>query len=371
MDQQPHVGPNVFVVLPAAIAAPERLAEMVLDLMGKGYICAAAVTSAEACSPALEMVATGAAPPTTAPAWIFTTHEIAQDDDILAARHADVLVKFARILRRHGVRARILGAQAYSDLVGWRIGDYFRAEPDRDLTLAPGERFVADFTSNAVRSTIWLIERDGDLVIRKAFSRHYPGFLDNEMAARATFGDPRIVEIRERRGDVLYMPFIRGSKAWDGRLFSFCRRDRARAVRDFLAHINRAGYSMVDVNPSAFLFDQRDGLKVVDFEFFLATRPAEDFTTSCDHTGDFDKPGLPKKNGWVRYWYDAVGGSWERIERMSDLGYRAHLLLHLVAYRLPVRAGRALEQGGKIALNRVRRMIGLKRTGQDAGQFRA
>lgn len=356
----PDARPNMFVVVPDAIARQEALAALARDLVGKGYFCAAAIDNDDKVLPLVAEVAL----PSEAAAWIFATHGLREHDDILAARNASVLIKFARLLRRHGVSAHILSDRIWSTRAGWHLGDRFRAEADRNLELRPDERYVADLTSNAVRSTIWLIDRKGELLIRKSFSRHFPSYLANELAARRRFGDTRIVEICEAEDNVLYMPFVDGCKAWDQRLFSFCRRDHARAVREFLAYINREGYSMVDINPSAFLFDGRGDLKVVDFEFFLATRPAADFGSSCDHSGQFSVPGLPKKNGWVRYWYDAVGGPWDKIERMSIARYRTRLLVHLLCYRLPVRVAHTLEQAVKAAFNQGRRVIGLDMLGQ-------
>lgn len=355
----------MYAIVPDAIAATTDFSVLWSRLREKGHICVAWIASDET----LILNADTVKPPTGTVGWIMTTHALSGDNDILSPRNAGTLIRIAAILRSSGVRARILNSAIWESQHGWKLGERICHQPDRDLELRLGERFIVDLTSNAVRSTIWLVERDGGLYIRKAFSRNFRGFLENELAARRIFGDERIVEISEQQGEVLYMPFIHGSTAWDGRLFSFCDRERVRAVRAFLADLNRTGHSMVDINPSAFLFDSRGELKVVDFEFFVASRPASDFRLSCDYSGEFNTQRTPKKNGWKRYWYDAIGGRWEKIERMSSTRYRVHLLLHLISYRVPIRAARSLEQTGKLLVNRARRIAGLKFTGNNAGQF--
>ncbi|MCB1506213.1 MAG: hypothetical protein KDJ47_14640 [Hyphomicrobiaceae bacterium] len=365
MISKPHSQPGMFAIIPEAITFAADFAKLWAHLKEKGNICAAWIDADDTVIP-IDATAT---PPANAAAWIIVTHALRRNQDILSSCNAGILVKVAAILRGNGVSARIVSDSVWEAQRGWKIADRFHPEPDRDLELRSGERFIADLTSNAVRSSIWLIERDGELCIRKAFSRYYPGFLENELAARRVMGDKRVVEISEQRGDVLYMPFIRGSMAWDGRLLSFCQRDHVRAVRAFLTDLNRIGYSMVDINPSAFLFDRDGALRVVDFEFFVASQPATDFLLSNDYSGKFDTKRAPKKNGWARYWHDAIGGRWEQIEQMSQPRYRAHLMFHLVSYRVPVRVGRWLERSGKLVANRVRRIAGLRFVGNCAGQF--
>lgn len=293
----------------------------------------------------------------------YFSYELGENDSILAVRNAAFLHKCVKLLHARRVCGAVVGPEMCTILLG---GTPLRDAPgiavvtDRDLTLRDDEIFLEDLTSNRARSTTWLVERDGRLMVRKAFSDTSSAFLENEMEARRALRDDRVVEILERRGNVIYLPYVRGTPVWDGHLFSFCNLKHANLVFDFLGSVSRSGYSMVDINPSAFLFDTFSGLKVVDFEFFAKTSRATDFRLSPDYLGNFNDVPTPKKNGYKRYWYDAIGGQLEFVMSASSFSLKLRQLLHLVTYRLPRRALRAIERAVNVLRNQCGRILRLR-----------
>lgn len=342
----PIVSPFVFVVVPTHPDWAKRADALNSALAAKGFAAVGA--------PNLNSQGSGRE------VVFYSTYSLAPDDDFLSARNAILLGRFANLVRAHELTADILGRGLF--FAEASAGNSVYVAPDRDLLLAHDEEFVADLSSNRVRSTIWLVRRSGSLVVRKALSSDYVSFADCEMAARTLLNDERVVPILERRGNVLYMPFVTGCAPVRPGLLSFCRRERASEVFDFLGHVNRLGYSMVDINPSSFMFE--DGkLRVLDFEFFRPTRPASSFLDSADYTGNFDEFGSmrrPAKNGYRRYWYDAVGGPWQSVSRLSPAQYRLRLLAHILLYRVPMRITGAIAKFVRHLLAQAHRLRGLR-----------
>jgi hypothetical protein len=291
------------------------------------------------------------------------TYLLAAEEHILDRRRAMLLNHVARIFRRRGVRGRLLTGRHFSRLLALPgIGPLFAAarQGDRDLDLG-NEILVRDLSRNRARSSVWLVRKNGKHWVRKAYSASHGDYVEREVVARAALHDPRVLQICERRGNVLYLPYVEGDEAWSGRLFAFCPRPRAAAIFDFLGHVARSGYAMIDIGPSAFLFDARDRLAVVDFEFFAAAPAAPDFAQSKDYAGAFDGLPTPAKNGYRRYWYDAVGGELATVMSASPARYAVGKVLHVLAYRMPRRTLSAAEKLARQLRAHAIRQIGLRR----------
>lgn len=215
---------------------------------------------------------------------------------------------------------------------------------DRDLDLVPGETFVRDLSGSRKRaSSVWLVERGGERLVRKAFGASYAHHLRRELLAREAIRAPGVQPIVERRGHVIYMRYLEGYRQWSGGLFAFVPRAVAIKVFGFLGEINRAGYSMVDINPDAFLWNDAGELRVVDFEYFAATRPAASVETSADFLGDFPGIDAPRRTGYRRFWRDAAGVPYAALVRGSTAEIAARRVLHIIV-RIPWRAGLGIER---------------------------
>lgn len=345
--------PNVFAVLVPAGVAAQQTAALVRGLDAKGVSLVGAAR--EVRSPLSE-----------APGLLLVcfTYLVAADADILDRRNAKLTAAIARIFRRNGVRGWLLGRAHLARLAGEAEVASLLAvarRGDRDLALAEDEVFIRDLSQNRARSSVWLVRRGDALLVRKAYSLCARNQIANELAARRELSDPRVLEIAERRGDVLYLPFVETAEPWSGRLLEFFPRERARAVFDFLEAVARSGHAMIDINPSAFLFDAQGALKVVDFEFFAQTTPAQSFVQSKDYTGAFDGVAAPARNGYRRYWYDPLGGDLDAVMNASPQRYALRKLAHLLLFRLPQRlAGRAAELA-KHERDRIVRAWGLRK----------
>lgn len=346
-------GPNVFAVLLQDGASADAIFAVNSALKEKGisFAGAALVTHAPR---AVGLPAT---------LLVYFTYRLAGDADVVEARNAKLAASVARIFRRHKVHGWLLGRAHLSALenAGEAHGVVATARRgDRDLELAEDEVFVRDLSQNRVRSTIWLVRRGDRLLVRKAYGLENSRQIENEVVARDVLRDPRVVEISDRRGAVLYLPYIEGASVWNGRFFDFFPRDEARKVFDFLGDVARAGYSMIDINPSAFLFGPAADLRVVDFEFFVRTSPATNFAKSRDYIGDFSGLPAPAKNGYDRYWYDALGGDFTFVMTASPSRYAVRKAAHIFLYRVPRRTLAAVEELAKQLRAQVIRLAGLR-----------
>jgi len=294
---------------------------------------------------------------------VYFTYLLAAEEHILDRRRAMLLNHVTRIFRRRAVRGRLLTARHFSQLLALPgIGPLFATarQGDRDLDLG-NEILVRDLSRNRARSSVWLVRRNGKHLVRKAYSAAHGDYVEREVLARAALRDPRVLQICERHGNVLYLPYVEGDEVWSGRLFAFCPRPRAAAIFDFLGHVARSGYAMIDIGPSAFLFDARDRLAVVDFEFFAAAPAAPDFTLSKDYAGAFDGVPTPAKNGYRRYWYDAIGGELATVMAASPARYAVGRALHVLTHRMPRRTVRAAEKLTRQLRAHSTRLLGLRR----------
>lgn len=346
--------PNVFAVLLQDRAEADALRAVNGALKEKGFTFVGAAPVAHAPHPV------------TLPATllVYFTYRLAGDADIVDARNAKLAASIARMFRRRNLHGWLLGRAHLASLeTAPEVQPLIAAarRGDRDLSLADGEALVKDLSQNRVRSTTWLVRRGDLLLVRKAYGLDNSRQIENELAARDVLRDLRVVEISDRRGAVLYLPYIESAFAWNGRIFDFFPREKAREIFAFLGDVARAGYSMIDINPSAFLFGPAADLKVVDFEFFARTSPAADFSRSKDYIGDF--PGLPApaKNGYDRYWYDALGGDLAFVMNASPARYAVRKAAHIVLYRVPRRTLSAAGALFKQARAQAMRLAGLRK----------
>jgi hypothetical protein len=294
---------------------------------------------------------------------VYFTYLLAAEEHILDRRRAMLLNHVARIFRRQGVPGRLLTSRHLSQLLALpEIGQLFATarQGDRDLDLG-NEILVRDLSRNRARSSVWVVRRNGKHLVRKAYSSAHSEYVEREILAREALRDPRVLQICERHGNVLYLPYVEGDEAWSGRFFAFCPRPRAAAIFDFLGHVARSGYAMIDIGPSAFLFDARDRLAVVDFEFFASTPAAPDFALSKDYAGVFDGLPTPAKNGYRRYWYDAIGGELATVMAASPAWYAVGKALHVLTYRMPRRTLSAAEKLARQLRAHAIRLLGLRR----------
>ncbi len=350
-------GPAVLAVKLDRDVPAATLAALNVKLKAKG-LCLAGTVAPAPCAPRFPAAAAG-------PLLVYFTYHVPAGGDVLEPAHARVLVRLARAFRRHRVRGWLLGRAELDRWAAWpeAAAAVAAAERgDRDLHLKADEVFVADFSQNRVRSSTWLVRRGAALLVRKAYSQCARNQIANELAARRILADRRVVDIVERRGDVLYLPFVAADAPWRGGLLDFFPRERAQQVFDFLGDVARSGHAMVDINPSAFLFDAEGGaLRVVDLEFFTPTAPAASFAESRDCAGDFGGlAAAPARNGYRRYWHDALGGGLEAVMAASPRRYALMKLSHLLFVRIPRRSAEGFARRVRGLRETLVRLAGLR-----------
>ena len=271
---------------------------------------------------------------------VFFTYIFSQNESLFDEKNSLLLERIVRMLRRAHVKG-VLQARPAS-VVAQNLNDFAdllaKAERgDRDLTLEEKEEFIADLSSNRARSSVWLVRRQGKLMVRKAFSHSCTSFAENELTARKILQDERVVKLLFQKDCVFYFDYIEGATVWRAGLFEFFPRSHAARVFTFLTDLSRQGYAMVDINPSAFIFDRSNNLHASDFEFFCKAEPANDFSLSADYKGQFDDSEAPAKGGYKQHWHDALGGDAAVIMHESDIRYAIRKLLHVLLYRIPRR----------------------------------
>lgn len=322
--------PNILAVVLHPAAPVDAVLAANRELEEKGIVLAGQVELAQCPSP---LVPSGLC-------FVYFTYRLDADEDILSPREAKFALKLAEAFRKRGMTGWVLGRKQFSALETMpelqAVMDRAR-QGDRDLHLEDDEVFIRDLSQNRIRSSIWLIRRGREYVVRKSYSSGSIYQLRNEIEARRVLRDRRVVEIIEQRGAVLYFPYIQGGFRWRGKLLEYFPRAYAQAVFDFLGDVARAGYSMIDINPSAFLFDGAAELKAVDFEFFARTRVAPNFVESADYAGRFDGIPAPKKNGYRRYWYDPLAGELDVVMAASPVDYGLRKVSHVLLHRIPGR----------------------------------
>ncbi|MET0155753.1 MAG: hypothetical protein ABW189_06600 [Rickettsiales bacterium] len=178
---------------------------------------------------------------------------------------------------------------------------------------------IRELGGSGKRSRVFLTSCGNDLFVEK----HFPSgascpYFRNELRARDVLRHPAVAPIVARLEDGFIMPYYPASRPWndDGR--TLYPVDRARRVMQFMAWLAAQGFAMQDWHPGAFLFDESDALRVIDFEYLAEILPAFDFRMSPDFRGEdvFCGASVPlRKKGYRYMWKPALGLSYESLMR--------------------------------------------------------
>jgi len=208
-----------------------------------------------------------------------------------------------------------------------------------------------DLGGSGARSSVRLIEKDGALYVEKRF---FGGagcpYLLNEITARRVLSHPAVAPIIWRLGDGFVMPYYAQRDAWRDTGRNLYPAPRAKRIMAFMQWLAAEGYAMIDWHPGAFLFDERDDLKVIDFEYLAPIRPAKNFCESPDYTGanihtNFAVP--IRKKGYKYMWLPVAGASYACLTQASPARLAAVRALYLLARRWPKYAYKKAERAMK------------------------
>jgi len=176
-----------------------------------------------------------------------------------------------------------------------------------------------------------VIDWNDCLAVRKEFRPSASHHLAREILARETLFRhfPEVPPILEVGKHYLISPYYSDTLRYSRRGFRLFPLDHAKAVVDVLERLYHAGYAVLDVHPENIVVDSVEGLKLIDFEFFIAygDQKPPTFLDSWDVSGapaSFrgDRPagGCPS---WQSHWHRYVGLTIHEIR--NDLLYKQHI----------------------------------------------
>jgi uncharacterized protein YneR len=144
---------------------------------------------------------------------------------------------------------------------------------------------LKDLTHHGRRAKVELIKYGGDFVVKKTFKPGFEDFMKNEICARREFEDctevPRIIK---KSKNFFMMPYYKNDlKLRYGKLMPI---SVAKKSINFLKTVHDKGYCLIDSHPTNVIYNKKDGLKFIDFEFlYKYKKPSASFFESYDITG--------------------------------------------------------------------------------------
>jgi len=234
------------------------------------------------------------------------------------------------------------------------------------------EPVIATSTRFGRRAKIEVVERDGQVAVKKTFKANQERFCQREVEALKALAPvvaevPPLLECAPSWLVVPYYDNVLDYRRSSGRLLPL---GVARQAIRALEKVYDAGYALVDASIDNLLVDRREGLKLIDFEFcHRYERRPESFRGSYDVAGcpaDFsgDLP-IQGGNSYDRNWRPYIGLSLDAL--MHDPDWLAHLkrgLYYLAhAHRFVPRLLRSYVQ----QWTGMRREVGSLRVAGDTG----
>jgi hypothetical protein len=214
------------------------------------------------------------------------------------------------------------GAQAadYLKLINPECLPYVEQEARRkSVAFSTPFKVIEDLSKHARRAKVELIEFHGRKAICKTFKEGREHYLQREVVAREVGkGLSEISDILEVGDNYIVMEFYDDSidristlrpLLHDNGYLPIWAIERMKSI---ILHYRSRGYECVDFNPHNVLFDPKNGLKVIDFEFLQeAENSSEDlvgnfawYTAPAGVVGDFPKikySGSLYNKRWFKY----------------------------------------------------------------------
>lgn len=201
---------------------------------------------------------------------------------------------------------------------------------------------VRDLTKHGRRAKLEVIDHHGTLAVKKTFRPGFERFMAREHFAMLHFGKvcPGIPPLLASGVNFLVYPYYRDTLHLSRGTFRLLLPLHVmKQALEVLRFLYEQGYAHGDFTPSNVLWDEKLGLKVIDFEFLYPyEQKPETFTAAFDLAGlpddfggDTPKDVLPS---YATLWEPLVGLTLEEL--LNAPTYRQHLLrFRYVLVRLP------------------------------------
>lgn len=184
---------------------------------------------------------------------------------------------------------------------------------------------VKDLSKYGRRAKVELIEYKGGLAVKKTFRPGCERFFERELYVLQTFAELRseIPQLLEYGSQFIICPYYEDTfnrKSYCSQLIPL---GYAKQVMDVLLFFYELGYSLIDCSPQNIIVDQKEGLKVIDFEFlYRYTILPESFEGSYELSGfpdefDEDVPisstGTALRKTYKLHWQPFIGLKLEEL----------------------------------------------------------
>ncbi len=172
---------------------------------------------------------------------------------------------------------------------------------------------LRDLSRRANRAKVELVEHEGQLAVRKTFRSSQSRFLEREVAGRSELrGIESIPELLGHGDNWILTPFYDDTLRFQRNPNRLLPLSVAKASVRTAQELYRAGYFLLDFQPSNILVDRHHGLKVIDLEFLHRYEAVpdsfeQDFTLNglpAEFTGDLP---LGKCRTYATHWQPYVG----------------------------------------------------------------
>ena len=171
---------------------------------------------------------------------------------------------------------------------------------------------IYTFTGHQRRAKVEMVWYNDIEAVRKIYRPGRERFLEREILARTIGSDlPEMTPFLETGDDYIIMPFYH----------DILKRDKMLPIRvlirtrEIIKYFRKQGYELIDFKPKNILFDEKEGLKIIDFEFFQKSFHGNNelrgnycwYSVPDGFPGDIPVSRQKQKNNYYRYWFSYTG----------------------------------------------------------------
>ncbi|WP_100012061.1 hypothetical protein [Lentibacillus sediminis] len=152
---------------------------------------------------------------------------------------------------------------------------------------------IRDLTGNGRRAKVELIKFNGQLAVKKTYKRNFLDFCQREIFAIQKFSakTDAVPDLLDYGVNYFIIPYYEDSLNFDKLKNKLLPLEIMREVIDTLKVFYENGYALIDFHPGNIIYDKKEGIKFIDFEFLYKYKESE---KPSSFEKNFDFAGIPE-----------------------------------------------------------------------------
>lgn len=171
---------------------------------------------------------------------------------------------------------------------------------------------IYTFTGHQRRAKVEMVWYNDIEAVRKIYRPGRERFLEREILARTIGSElPEMTPFLETGDNYIIMPFYH----------DILKRDKMLSIRilirtrEIIEYFRKQGYELIDFKPKNIIFDEKEGMKIIDFEFLQKSPHGNNelkgnycwYSVPDGFSGDVPVSRQKQKNNYYRYWFSYTG----------------------------------------------------------------